>query len=155
MELRPVLWGSLAAFFFGALGCAHGGPPKGPGSTGAVATSPRAVSADAWAGLCHAVESAQATDSKPSATEVSSESGFVDLFGCASGVDWSTERLVLLLLEVRHMDAIRVSQLTLQNEKLRLRIRVDCGAGYDDHFPAAGRKSCLLRNAASGLCDLA
>jgi hypothetical protein len=28
MELRPVLWGSLAAFFFGALGCAHGGPPK-------------------------------------------------------------------------------------------------------------------------------
>ena len=31
------------------------------------------------------------------------------------------------------MDAIRVSQLTLQNEKLRLRIRVDCGPGYDDH----------------------
>jgi hypothetical protein len=64
---------------------------------------------------------------------VSSESGFGELFGCASGVDWNTERLVVLMLEIRHMDENRVSQLALQNEKLRLRIRVDCGAGYDDH----------------------
>ena len=65
--------------------------------------------------------------------ELSSETDFAALFGCASGVDWNSERLVLLMLEIRHMDSIFVSQLALQNDALRLRIHVDCGPGYDDH----------------------
>ena len=132
MELRSVLCCTLAAYFFGHLGCAHGGPPKGP----AVPVqwrplrvpclpTPGPVYATQWKALKRLAQN------RP--MEVSSESGFGDLFGCASGVDWNTERLVLLMLEVRHMDAIRFSQLTLQDEKLRLRIRVDCGPGYDDH----------------------
>lgn len=40
---------------------------------------------------------------------------------------------MLLLLEVRHMNEIRFHQLTLQDNRLRLRIRVECGPGYDDH----------------------
>ncbi len=134
MELRPVLWGSLAAFFFGALGCAHGGPPKSKAVPVAwrplrapCLPTPGPVYETQWKAL------KRLPPNRP--TEVSSETGFVDLFGCASGVDWSKERLVLLLLEVRHMDALRVSQLALQDERLRLRIRVECGAGYDDHFP--------------------
>jgi hypothetical protein len=65
--------------------------------------------------------------------ELTSESGFTELFGCASGVDWSKERLVLLLLEVSHMNSIRVGQLTAQDELLKLRMRIECGPGYDDH----------------------
>ena len=40
---------------------------------------------------------------------------------------------MLLLLEVQHVNAVRFNQLTLQDARLRLRISVECGPGYDDH----------------------
>ena len=132
MELRSVLWCTLAAYFFGHLGCAHGGPPKGP--TVPVQWRPLRVPCLPTPGPVYATQwkaLKRLAQNRP--IEVSSESDFGALFGCASGVDWNTERLVLLMLEIRHMDTIRISQLALQDEKLRLRIRVDCGPGYDDH----------------------
>lgn len=132
MELRSLLRCTLAVYFFAHLGWAHGGPPKGP----AVPVqwrplrvpclpTPGPVYATKWKALKGLAQN------RP--IEVSSESGFGELFGCASGVDWNTERLVILMLEIWHMDAINVRQLALQDEKLRLRIHVDCGPGYDDH----------------------
>ena len=132
MEWRSLLKCTLAAYFFFHLGCAHGGPPKAPivpvqwrPLRAPCLPTPGPTYVTQWKAL------RKLPQNRP--IEVSSESGFGDLFGCASGVDWNTERLVILMLEIRHMDEIRVSQLALQNEKLRLRIRVNCGAGYDDH----------------------
>jgi hypothetical protein len=65
--------------------------------------------------------------------ELTSESGFTEMFGCPSGIDWSKERLVLLLLEVSHMNSIRIGQFTAQDNHLKLRMHIECGPGYDDH----------------------
>lgn len=132
MKLRSLLGWMLAAYCFGHLASTHAGPAKRP----AVPVqwrplrvpclpTPGPVYASQWKAL------KQLAKNRP--IEVSSESGFGELFGCASGVDWNSERLVILMLEIGHMDAIRVGQLVLQDEKLRLRIHVDCGPGYDDH----------------------
>lgn len=64
--------------------------------------------------------------------EISSEAGFSERFGCPSGVDWTKERLVLLLLQVGSMDAIRLDQPTDAGGTYSLRFRVTCAAGYDD-----------------------
>lgn len=132
MAWRSLLTRTLAAYSFCHLGCAHGGPPKAPivpvqwrPLRAPCLPTPGPAYVTQWKAL------RRLPQNRP--IEVSSESGFGELFGCASGVDWNTERLVILVLEIRHMDEIRVSQLALQNEKLRLRIRVDCGPGYDDH----------------------
>lgn len=137
MERSSVLWCTLAAYFFGHVGCAHGGPPKGPAVP--VRWRPLRVSCLPTPGPIYDTQwkaLKRLAQNRP--IEVSSESGFGELFGCASGVDWNTERLVLLMLEVRHMSAIRIGQLALQDERLRLRIRVDCGSGYDDHSQGLG-----------------
>ena len=133
MKWRPVLMGALAAYFLGTQGCvAHGGPPKSQAVPVAwrplrapCLPAPGPVYVSQWSAL------KRLTPNGP--VEVNSETSFAALFGCASGVDWSKERLVLLLLEVRHMNEIRFHQLTLQDNRLRLRIRVECGPGYDDH----------------------
>ena len=67
--------------------------------------------------------------------EVRGEAEFVSRLGCASGVDWRKERLVLLLLEVGSMDAIRLEQVVDSGTTLAVRVRVTCGAGYDDGVP--------------------
>lgn len=64
--------------------------------------------------------------------EISSEASFSERFGCPSGVDWTRERLVLLLLQVGSMDAIRLDQATDAGGAHSLRFRVTCAAGYDD-----------------------
>lgn len=132
MTLRSVLWCALLASFFGHLGCAHGGPSKGP----TVPVKWRPLRAPCLPTPGPIFDSKWPTLKRLSSNrplELSSETDFAALFGCASGVDWNSERLVLLMLEIRHMDSIFVSQLALQNDALRLRIHVDCGPGYDDH----------------------
>ncbi len=132
MKLQSLLMCTLAAYFFGHPGGAYGGPPKGP--IVPVQWRPLRVPCLPTHGPVYVTQwkaLKRLAQNRP--IEVSSESGFGELFGCASGVDWNTERLVILILEIRHMDGIRVSQLAQQNEKLRLRIHVDCGPGYDDH----------------------
>ena len=64
--------------------------------------------------------------------EVRGEAEFTSLLGCASGVDWRRERLVLLLLQVGHMGAVRLEQAADSGTSLALRVRITCGAGYDD-----------------------
>lgn len=67
--------------------------------------------------------------------EISSEADFTKQLGCPSGVDWTRERLVLLLLQVGSMDAIRLEQAAHAGEQPSLRFRITCGAGYDDGKP--------------------
>lgn len=64
--------------------------------------------------------------------EVRGEAEFASLLGCASGVDWRRERLVLLLLQVGNMDAVRLEQAADSGTSLALRVRITRGAGYDD-----------------------
>ena len=66
---------------------------------------------------------------------IASEADFTKQLGCPSGVDWTRERLVLLLLQVGNMDAIRLEQAVQAGEQPSLRFRITCGAGYDDGKP--------------------
>lgn len=66
------------------------------------------------------------------AQDIASEDDFSALFGCASGVDWTKDRLIVLSLENHHMRAIHLQPVTHMSPTLKLRFDITCGPGYDD-----------------------
>lgn len=60
---------------------------------------------------------------------ISAEADFVQRFGCASGLDWTREQLVVLLLDSGHITGVHLLRVTDSSSRLQFRFRVDCGAG--------------------------
>lgn len=60
--------------------------------------------------------------------DLTAEADFVSRFGCASGLDWSRERLILLILETGHITSVGLQRVTDTGSRLQLRFQVTCGA---------------------------
>lgn len=75
--------------------------------------------------------------------DLTAEADFVSRFGCASGLDWSRERLIVLMLETRHVSAVDLRRVSDANSRLQLRFSVQCGPGN----PISAKDSPLVNGA--------